>query len=71
VAIGHTADTPLLIVSNASLPTQIIRTGTLETAGELAADAQDTPSLIIIGEAAAQNASLLAVHRQPEAAYAS
>lgn len=71
IGTGHSADTPLLIVSNASLPSQVIRSGTLETADELASDAEGTPSLVIIGEAAAQNASLLAVHRNREAAYAS
>lgn len=50
---GHAPDTPLLIVSHASLPSQTIRTGTLETAGELARDITDTPALIIIGAVAA------------------
>lgn len=56
IAHGHSSDTPLLVISNASLPTQVIRSGTLETAGELADDAQGTPSLILIGEVAAQGA---------------
>lgn len=59
---GQSPDTPVLVISNASLPTQIIRSGTLETAGELATDAQGTPSLVLIGEVAAQNRELLAVH---------
>lgn len=52
MAHGHSPDTPLLVISNASLPSQVIRAGTLETAGELADDAQGTPSLILIGEVA-------------------
>lgn len=63
VAEGLAADTPLLVVSHASRPTQVIRSGTLESAAELASDIEDTPSLIIIGEAAAQNRSLLAYNR--------
>lgn len=62
IASGHSSDTPLLIISNASLPSQIIRSGTLDTARELAADADGTPSLVLIGEIAAQNRELLAVH---------
>ncbi|MBI2513063.1 MAG: uroporphyrinogen-III C-methyltransferase [Opitutae bacterium] len=52
---GIAADTPLLIVSYASRPNQAIRAGTLASAAALAAEAEDTPSLIIIGEAAAQH----------------
>lgn len=62
VASGHSPDTPLLIISNASRPNQIIRSGTLDTARELAADADGTPSLVLVGEIAAQNRELLAVH---------
>jgi len=68
MANGHDAETPLLIISNASLPSQIIRSGTLATAGELARDAHDTPSLILIGEIAAQSHGLLAVRQVAEAA---
>jgi uroporphyrin-III C-methyltransferase len=69
VAAGLPTDTPLLIVSHASQPNQIIRSGTLESAAELAADAEDTPSLILIGEAAAQNRALLAYDRAPALAH--
>lgn len=69
VAQGHSPHTPLLIISNASLPAQIIRSGTLETASELAADAEGTPSLILVGEIAAQNRGLLAVHHFRESAH--
>ena len=69
LANGHDAKTPLLIISNASLPSQIIRSGTLETARELAREAQDTPSLILIGAIAAQNRGLFAVKQITEAAY--
>ena len=62
LAAGRPAETPVLVVSNASLPTQVIRSGALETAGELAADADGAPSLIIIGAMAAANPELLAVH---------
>lgn len=68
---GIAADTPLLIVSHASRPTQVIRSGTLADAGALATETEDTPSLIIIGEAAAQNRALFAVDRPREAAHAS
>jgi uroporphyrin-III C-methyltransferase len=61
-AAGRADDTPVLVVSNASLPSQIIRSGTLETAGKLAADAEGSPSLIFIGAQAAANPELLAVH---------
>ena len=59
VAEGLSADTPLLIVSHASRPTQIVRSGTLENAAALAAETEDTPSLILIGEAVAQNRAWL------------
>lgn len=70
VAEGLPADTPVLVVSHASRPTQVIRSGTLEAAAELAADVEDTPSLIIIGEAAAQNRALLAYDRSTALAHA-
>lgn len=70
-ANGIASDTPLLIVSHASRPTQAIRTGTLADAEALASATEDTPSLIIIGEAAAQNCALFAVDRSREAAHAS
>ncbi|MBA3848955.1 MAG: uroporphyrinogen-III C-methyltransferase [Opitutus sp.] len=69
-ASGLAADLPVLIVSHASRPNQVIRTGTLETAAALAADAEDTPSLIIVGEVAAQNRALLAYSRPPALAHA-
>lgn len=69
LAHGHDGETPLLIISNASLPTQIIRSGTLDTARDLAREAQDTPSLILIGAIAAQNRELFAVKPVKEAAY--
>lgn len=69
LANGHDPETPLLIISNASLPAQIVRSGTLETAGELAREAQDTPSLILIGAVAAQNRAPFAVRQSPEVAY--
>jgi len=58
--LGHKADTPLLIVSHASLPQQAIRYGTLEEAGVLAAEALGTPSLVLIGEIATLNKNPLA-----------
>jgi uroporphyrin-III C-methyltransferase len=70
-ANGLASDTPLLIVSHASRPTQAVRAGTLAEAEALAAETEDTPSLIIIGEAAAQNRALFAADRSREAAHAS
>lgn len=70
LSAGRPADTPVLVVSNASLPTQVIRSGALETAGELAADIRGAPSLIIIGAMAATNPGLLAVHHDFTASHA-
>jgi uroporphyrin-III C-methyltransferase len=67
---GKAPDTPLIIVSRASLPSQVIRSGTLETAAELAAEADGAPSLIVIGEMAASNPELLAVHNDLTTAHA-
>jgi uroporphyrin-III C-methyltransferase len=64
IAWGHSPDTPLLVISNVSLPTQIIRAGTLENAGELADEAQGTPSLILIGEIASVHAGQAAASRR-------
>ncbi len=50
LAAGRTPDTPVLIVSHASLPAQTIRHGTLAEAATLAAAVQGSPSLIIIGD---------------------
>lgn len=66
---GLAAETPVLIVSHASRPNQIIRTGTLASAAGLAAEAEDTPSLIVVGEVAAQNFRELTFARSPEAAH--
>lgn len=70
-AHGIARTTPLLIVSHASRPTQAIRTGTLESAAQLATELEDTPSLIIIGEAAASHRAALATAHIPETAHAS
>ncbi len=69
LANGHNPETPLLIISDASLPSQIVRSGTLETARELAREAQERPSLILIGEIAAQNQERLAGQPDPKVAY--
>jgi len=50
VAHGLPADTPLAVISDASLPTQNIRTGTLADAMALSAAAEGYPSLILIGQ---------------------
>jgi len=68
---GISRDTPLLIVSHASRPTQSVRAGTLESAAQLASELEDTPSLIIIGEAAASHRAALATSRAQEPAHAS
>ena len=56
---GHAADTPLLMISDASRPTQIVRAGTLDTAAALASYAHGTPSLVVIGQVAAHSVSSL------------
>lgn len=66
---GHASDTPLLIISDASRPQQMIRAGTLESASDLAHDAQGTPSLVIIGDVAAQAPAVNDVARWREAAH--
>lgn len=68
-AAGRPDDTPVLVVSNASLPTQVIRSGTLETAAEIGAGADGAPALIFIGAQAAANPELLAVHHDFTTAY--
>ncbi|MBX3736039.1 MAG: uroporphyrinogen-III C-methyltransferase [Candidatus Didemnitutus sp.] len=70
-AHGISRATPLLIVSHASRPTQSIRLGTLESAAQLATELEDTPSLIVIGEAAAAHRSPLATAHAQEPAHAS
>ena len=69
VANGHSPDTPLLIISNASRPDQVIRGGTLDSAAELADDAQGTPSLVVIGEVAAHAAAVSEIARWRESAH--
>jgi uroporphyrin-III C-methyltransferase len=50
VAHGLPADTPLAVISDASLPSQRIRTGTLTDAIALSTAAEGYPSLILIGQ---------------------
>lgn len=50
IAHGLPADTPVLVVSDATLTTQRIRTGTLSDAKALSAAAEGYPSLILIGQ---------------------
>ena len=50
VAHGLPADTPLAVISDASLSSQRIQTGTLTDAIALAAVAEGYPSLILIGQ---------------------
>ncbi len=52
IAAGLPVQTPLLIISHASRPTQSIRSGTLADVDALAAVTESTPSLILIGESA-------------------
>ena len=61
---GHSPETPIMIVSNASLPNQKVRTGTLEIAADVATEAVGDPSLIIIGEIAAQQVATLSTAGQ-------
>jgi len=50
IAHGLPADTPLAVISDASLPTQRISTGTLADALKLSAAAEGYPSMILIGQ---------------------
>ncbi len=50
VAHGLPLDTPLAVISDVSLSTEKIRTGTLADAAALSAAAEGYPSLILIGE---------------------
>ncbi len=50
VAHGLPVDTPVLVVSDASLSTQKIRSGTLADAKEFSRAAEGYPSLILIGQ---------------------
>jgi len=50
VAHGLPADTPLAVISDVSLTTQRIRTGTLSDALALSASADGYPSMILIGQ---------------------
>lgn len=70
-AHGISSDTPLLIVSHSSRPSQSIRTGTLASAARLAKELEDTPSLIVIGEAAAAHCPPFVAARAEEPAHAS
>lgn len=47
---GLPADTPLAVISDASLPTQKIRTGTLTDAIALSSAVEGHPSMILIGQ---------------------
>lgn len=67
---GLSADLPVLVISHASRPEQIIRQGTLATAAALAANAEDTPSLIIVGEVVSSRESAAAIAQSTETAHA-
>jgi uroporphyrin-III C-methyltransferase len=58
-AAGMRSDTPIAIVTNATLPNQTLVTGELAAAGELAAMVIGQPALVIIGEVV-RSAQLLA-----------
>ena len=49
VAGGMSGDTPLAVVTEATLPTQAVHLSTLDSAGELAATLVGKPALIIVG----------------------
>ncbi|MGP9491904.1 siroheme synthase CysG [Psychrobacter sp. AOP7-B1-24] len=56
---GRSSDTPIAIVSNASMPNQQVLTGTLATIVELQAQAQlPTPALLIMGDVVSLHDSL-------------
>ncbi len=50
ISHGLPADTPVVVVSDASLSTQKIQTGTLNDAARLSTKAEGYPSLILIGQ---------------------
>ena len=50
IAHGLPADTPLAVISDTSLPTQSIRTGTLTDAIAFSAAAEGHPAMILIGQ---------------------
>jgi siroheme synthase len=47
---GMTADMPIAVISEATLPTQKIITGTLHDAEKLSAGLAGQPALVVIGE---------------------
>ncbi|WP_199508756.1 MULTISPECIES: siroheme synthase CysG [unclassified Psychrobacter] len=59
IEAGRDADTPIAIVSNASMPNQQVLTGTLATIVEQQAEAQlPTPALLIMGDVVALHDTL-------------
>lgn len=50
IAAGRPAGTPVAVVTNASLPTSTRRVGTLGNLKRLAAQDEDAPALILVGE---------------------
>lgn len=57
---GRAADTPLLVVSNVSLPHQSVLSGTLEEAALLEQNLPAGPAIIFVGPVAASNPALFA-----------
>lgn len=65
---GRAGDTPVLVVSNVSLPNQSVLSGTLEEAGVIEQQLPTGPAIIFVGAVAASNPALLAA--SAAAAYA-
>ncbi len=67
VGAGRSSDTPIAIVSNASMPNQQVLTGTLANIVELQAQAQlPTPALLIMGDVVSLHDSLAWYNQQHE-----
>ena len=67
VDAGRSSDTPIAIVSNASMPNQQVLTGTLANIVELQAQAQlPTPALLIMGDVVSLHDSLAWYNQQHE-----
>lgn len=49
IAHGLAADTPLVVISNATLPSQQIHTGTLADAAKFSAASEGHPAMVLIG----------------------
>lgn len=58
IAAGRPADTPVAVVADASLPTRVMRRGTLAQLPLLAARCGNAPALILVGEVTTRSDAL-------------